>query len=47
MNAMLRDLVEIAGLAAATAGLTLLFGPVALVAAGLGVVVLLEVWDRG
>jgi hypothetical protein len=47
VNSLIRDLVEVAGLATATAGLTLLFGPVALVGAGLGVVVVLEVWDRG
>lgn len=47
MNAMLRDLVEVAGLVAAAAGLTALFGPVALVGAGIGTVILMEVLDRG
>jgi len=47
MNARVRDLLEVAGLVAATAGLTLLFGPVALVGAGVVTVFAMEVLDRG
>jgi hypothetical protein len=47
MGALWRDLLEAAGLVAATAGLTLLYGPWALVGAGVAVVVAMEVLDRG
>jgi hypothetical protein len=43
----LKLVVEVAALAAATAGATLLFGPVALLVAGAGTIVALEVTDRG
>lgn len=45
-SSLLRDLVEAAGLAAASAGAMLVFGPVALIVAGIGVVVLVEVTGR-
>jgi surfactin synthase thioesterase subunit len=45
-SSILRDLVEIAALATATAGATLLFGPVALIGAGIGTIVALEVGHR-
>lgn len=45
MRGLVRDLVECAGIATAVGGAVLLFGPVALLVGGLGVVVLLEVTD--
>ena len=44
---MLRELVELLGLATATAGAFMLWGPVALVVAGVLTLAVLEGQDRG